>query len=869
MASIPLSNEALSVYHFYGENSSQWQRLEFARTTGDIASYQAEINNALSGIQQIQINRTINGLEAGYAYKEPMQIVVSAGDTIAGNANSNYQQSQYGSGSGNALIPGNFKWDADKGQYYIEAGATDSNGLTIASVLDRVKLATTGINLGAKLGMKIDEALYNANPEWWDEHLPGINPQMWTTLAGENKDGQKFIQTLFGIKDTGMTAYVDENVLAYYYQLFRDMGVWNSGEASIATYDGSTATFAIPSLAIGFNVYNNVFRITSTYIYEYSISDGYIVPVIDNDNRISLVALSQATNPKYTWKETNVSTGVISEYQININSSQTTYNSNPFKYTTSGLPQITTPTATNYFEPDLSTSANIGNLSIPYRDIGTVIFDGTVETSGGGVEGINDIDGATQYPPTNITGQTPAEILPQLKQQYPDLFTDPLQIGRMNPDYDPQDPSDPDYDPDLSRNKPIIIDNYVPIPWPWNPQPDPDTGTDIIPRPISDPEPEPVTQPAPQGKPESDLQTQTDISVEAQPDVITDPNPLNDPEIQPQPNPNPVNPDEPSDPGTPTPPDTGTGTGPDVIVPTGNASSLWAVYNPTQSQLNDFGAWLWSSSFVEQLKKLFNDPMQAIIGIHKVYATPPTGNNATIVCGYLDSQVPSKTVSSQYTEIDCGTVSIREFFGNVFDYDPYTKISCYLPFIGVVPLKTSEVMRSSVNIKYGVDVITGACIAMINIERDACGGILYTFGGSCACHYPISSGSYSGIISGLLTAAVGVATSALTSNPLPAIGGAVSAIKSSHTTVQHSGGFSGASGAMGPKKPYIIIERPQVKMAGSYPHMVGIPANATEKVGNCTGLIKCKEVHLKVSGAYSAELDEIESLLKQGVLITD
>ena len=325
-------------------------------------------------------------------------------------------------------------------------------------------------------------------------------------------------------------------------------------------------------------------------------------------------------------------------------------------------------------------------------------------------------------------------------------------------------------------------------------------------------------------------------------------------------------------PSTPTgtstnPPDTGEGDGSPDGAPIGSASSLWAIYNPTQAQLNSFGSWLWSSNFVEQLKKLFNDPMQAIIGVHKIYATPPTSGSANIICGYLDSGVSAARVSAQYTSVDCGTVNLYEYFGNVFDYDPYTKVSVYLPFIGVVPLKTSEVMRASINIIYGVDVITGACLAKIKVMRDGAGAILYSYGGSCACHYPISSGSYSGIISGVLTAATGIAASVATGNPLAAAAGVVSGASHMRATVQHSGGFTGCSGAMGPKIPYIIIERPQTKMADGYEAFEGIPQNEVVSIGSCSGYARFSEVHVMSSRAYDSELSEIETLLKNGILI--
>ena len=316
---------------------------------------------------------------------------------------------------------------------------------------------------------------------------------------------------------------------------------------------------------------------------------------------------------------------------------------------------------------------------------------------------------------------------------------------------------------------------------------------------------------------------------------------------------------------TTNPPDTGEGNASPFVMPTGNASSLWAVYHPSQSQLNAFGAWLWSSDFVDQLKRLFNDPMQAIIGVHKVFAPIPTGGSQTIKCGYLDSGVSSPTVSSQYTEVNCGTVNCREYFGSVFDYDPHTKVSIYLPFIGVIPLKVSEVMRASITVTYGVDVITGACLAKVKVTRDGGGAILYSYGGSCACHYPISSGSYAGIISGIVTSAIGIAGGIMTGNPLSAIGGAMAGLHQAHTDVQRSGGFTGCSGAMGPKIPYLIIDRPQTRLAADFEAYQGKPANSTQFIGDCSGFVRVTEVHFSAPGVFDEEAREVESLLKAGV----
>jgi hypothetical protein len=443
-------------------------------------------------------------------------------------------------------------------------------------------------------------------------------------------------------------------------------------------------------------------------------------------------------------------------------------------------------------------------------DLAYITFEGTIETTGG-INGIRPLGNSWQYPPTDITGTDLDTVLQQLKQQYPDLFTNSITESTLQDD-------------GSIRNR-----NYVPVPW-------------VVQQNISDTQPDTLIDTDVEPTTRTDTEIETTVDTDTFTDIVTR-SPTDDP------------------------PDEGDGEQDPFVMPVGSASSLWAVYHPSQAQLNAFGAWLWSSDFVEQLKKLFNDPMQAIIGVHKVFAPIPTGGSQNIVCGYLDSGVSSPIVSSQYTEVDCGSVSLPEYYGNVFDYDPHTKVSIYLPFIGVVPLKVSEVMRSTISVTYGVDVITGACLAKVNVSRDGGGGILYSYGGSCACHYPISSGSYAGIVSGIVTSAIGVAGGLATGNPLAAVGGAMAGLKQAHTEVQRSGGFTGCAGAMGPKKPYLIIDRPQTRLAKDFQAYDGKPSNSTQFIGDCTGFIRVQEAHFSAPGAFDDEAKEVESLLKSGVLM--
>ena len=192
----------------------------------------------------------------------------------------------------------------------------------------------------------------------------------------------------------------------------------------------------------------------------------------------------------------------------------------------------------------------------------------------------------------------------------------------------------------------------------------------------------------------------------------------------------------------------------------------------------------------------------------------------------------------------------------------------YLPFVGIEKLDTGDVMRGSVGVKYHVDVITGACLAEISVIRDGSGGILYTFTGNCAVQYPISAGSYMGIVASLASIAGGVVGTVASGGALaPVAMGAVSGVMNAHTRVQHSGGFSGNAGAMGVKIPYLIITRPQTCLADNFPAFDGYPANKTTSLSACSGFVKCETCHVENVPATDAELSEIEMLLKGGIII--
>ena len=323
----------------------------------------------------------------------------------------------------------------------------------------------------------------------------------------------------------------------------------------------------------------------------------------------------------------------------------------------------------------------------------------------------------------------------------------------------------------------------------------------------------------------------------------------------------PVNP--PQEPGG----DTGDTPDPSAME-TVTASGMVSVYNPTKQQLIDFSAWLWSPNFLDNFLKIFANPMDAIIGLHIMYATPSTGSAEHIVAGYLDSGVSAKVVNNQFTEIDCGTIEIPEYYGTAIDYEPYVQIHIYLPFVGIQSLKPNDVIGKKLNVKYGVDALTGTCLATLTTKKGESEIACYNFAGNCATQIPVSGGNYAQMITGLASLAIGVGGGIATGNPMMVAGGIMAGAMGSHLDVSHSGSIGANAGAMGIRKPYLIITRKKAYDAQGYNYFYGFPANKTVILGSCNGFTRVRSVHIdSIYNATDNEKTEIETLLKQGVII--
>ena len=800
------TTEAIDKYY---SGTDQWKVI----SNHNINPEDAE--SVLGQIQGVDVVKSANGKVLSYNFQANENVASSVEESINSNVQPNIKSFD---------VPATTAVDA-AGKMTFTSGMAQAGKFVFTEVAPAIAAAGAGITLGKT----IDKLLYSANPDFWDEHgMSALNPDEWNNITSNDTAGGRLFNMVFGLNPDHKTqAYMDQNALAYMALYMQNKGVFNESETKISKPEDESGRFDfMPESLKTFDCavsktggFWNISKTDNNAISALLITtDDYgVVFKVGNKAFIQWeisVSASRFNNIEecYAYAKTyNGSNGAIT-----INGTHTYKGKTKYVNYGGGLSGWNA-SSIDYLPSDIINHININANNVD--KYANKIYDYLV---GGALEQIFSIDGiGTQEnakTPDLSNATTVQEALDALKEQYPELFQNAVSQDVVQPDGS------------------TVTYTYVPIAVPE-----------------LDPEGNPISSPEldPEGNPIGSTQAFPQIDPATAPEPLLN---LITTLLQKDP---PVN-----------PPDTGSGSAPAVVPASGSASALYAIYNPTLAQINAFGAWLWSDNFVDQIKKLFNDPMQAIIGLHKVYATPATSGAQTIKVGYLDSGVSANVVSSQYTTIDCGTVTLSEYFHNVFDYSPYTQINLYLPFIGIVSLDNADVMRASIHIVYHVDVLSGACLAEVKVTRDGAGGTLYQYTGNASVTLPISSGSYMGIVSSIASIAGGIAgTIASGGAALPMIASAAGSALNARAKVEHSGSFSGNAGAMGGKIPYLIISRPQVALASNFQKYIGYPANYTTKLSSCSGFVKVLECHIENVNATNSELTEIETLLKEGVLV--
>lgn len=253
--------------------------------------------------------------------------------------------------------------------------------------------------------------------------------------------------------------------------------------------------------------------------------------------------------------------------------------------------------------------------------------------------------------------------------------------------------------------------------------------------------------------------------------------------------------------------------------------------------------------------------------------------------------------------LDCGTIFLAALQHSYKDFEPYTSLDCFLPYIGWQRMDISLLINKNVSVRYYVDIHTRACTACI-LANDV---FVAQYSGNIGVGLPTCGADYQGYANAMASTILGGASSVFTGAKgaqgaaMGAIGnimsgaglalsvaggvggvamGVASAAANTAATLnkleamgapadhpQIKGGFTSCLGTYLPQSVlwrYIIHDTVE---PNNFNALCGRPSSASGNVGSFSGFLSCKSVNLNTNHMLDAEANEVYSLLKNGVYI--
>ena len=352
-------------------------------------------------------------------------------------------------------------------------------------------------------------------------------------------------------------------------------------------------------------------------------------------------------------------------------------------------------------------------------------------------------------------------------------------------------------------------------------------------------------------------------------------------------------------------------------------AGLFTHYAANEAFLKVIGDWLWADDLgliiaKEVLSILYGSPIESAISLmsYPFNISSLSGvktKQQEVFWGAHGAGFNGLAITDPYATIDWGTIELSEFWGNFLDYAPHTKLELYLPWCtGFVPIDPNECLPGTLRVVTNIELAKGTCLHNVigNDER-----IIATHAGTCGKQLPLTALDTSGKALSLVSTAVSTAVAGTAGAAAQIAGNDAygqfmqgaqqigmtpgEAVRAGHlireramephlktqqraknmalagsaaatrtpSHVQRSGSFSGSSAGLGVQFPYLILSRPTQSVPAQYGHHYGYPSNIYAPLSNLRGYTEVGEIHLTGFVANDAELNEIDSLLKGGVIL--
>lgn len=322
------------------------------------------------------------------------------------------------------------------------------------------------------------------------------------------------------------------------------------------------------------------------------------------------------------------------------------------------------------------------------------------------------------------------------------------------------------------------------------------------------------------------------------------------------------------------------------------------IYN--YSQVRQLFKWFCSKGYIENQSELFADKLSAIYGLmmypfdfvnHDGGHVTPT-DTTTIVS--VSENISGYILEYGYnTIINGGEITYFSYYGNYADWE-LCAYSIYIPYCGVTELPPSAVVNRRLTVQYAVDLLTGKATCIVKsyaIDSDL--GVLVKL---IPCQIgnivPIQSSNYAQREVSNTLSAISMATSAIngtasiinSARQHDKAGAVLNGIRMGTQLIEQganlafnqrltycaTGNASPSTGIALPQTPFLSISRKHLVKPTNYRNQNGIPTAyyaTLSSLSTGNNFVQCENVYLDSIRATSVEINEIRSLLSNGIYI--
>lgn len=307
----------------------------------------------------------------------------------------------------------------------------------------------------------------------------------------------------------------------------------------------------------------------------------------------------------------------------------------------------------------------------------------------------------------------------------------------------------------------------------------------------------------------------------------------------------------------------------------------------TPDELVKLKEFLFKKTFLDNVSRLWENPAEYIVDLTYYPLRPDTlnmtGAQEQIIVGNINSEVTGLIFPDSGNRFHyMGAYHVEPYYNSYLDYEPYTSISIYLPYIGVRSLDSSRVTGHTINVGYTFDFNTRQVTAHLGLDGEGFGDLgnaLDSFTGSFGVAFPLSGSQANQVAlnvlqstTQLISSAGAIAGGVATGNVAAVYGGAVNAgstlLGGQAIKPESLGTLTPTAGLYAPQIPYLIINRPITALPSTWATDMGYSAGYSGKVSSFTGYLEALHVELnRAANMTEQEAQEIITALQGGILI--